>query len=151
MCALTLAALLVFLQGAADKADLLSEAARRGDASVVTKLLDEGVNVDTKFRYDRTALSFAADRGHLEVVKVLLARGADVNAKDTFYNLTPIMWGISPAMERKPQHDEVVKTLIAHGGMTAETLSNALQNATRMKLSEIVTLLEKAGAKPKEN
>jgi len=131
--------------------DALSAAVRKGDAAAVKKLLDEGVNVDTKFRYDRTALSFAADRGHVEVVKVLLARGADVNAKDTFYNLTAIMWAISPAMERKPQHDDVVKLLIAHGGMTPETLSDALQNAKRSKLDAIVALLEQAGAKPKEH
>src|SRR5713226_8978971 len=63
----------------ADKADALSEAARKGDAAAVKKLLDEGVDVNTKFRYDRTALSFACDRGNVEVVKVLLDRGADVN------------------------------------------------------------------------
>ena len=132
-------------------ADAFSEAVRKGDVTAVKKLLDEGVNVDTKFRYDRTALSFAADRGHVEVVKTLLARGANVNAKDTFYKLTAIMWAISPAMERKPQHDDVVKVLIAHGGMTPETLSDALQNAKQSKLDTIVALLEQAGAKPKEH
>ena len=76
--------------------------ARKGDAAAVKKLLDEGVDVNTKFRYDRTALSFAADRGHVDVVKVLLERGADINAKDTFYNATPLTWTINPAMERKP-------------------------------------------------
>jgi ankyrin repeat protein len=133
------------------QADAFSEAVRKGDVTAVKKLLDEGVNVDTKFRYDRTALSFAADRGHVEVVRALLARGANVNAKDTFYKLTAIMWAISPAMERKPQHDDVVKVLIAHGGMTPETLSDALQNAKQSKLDTIVALLEQAGAKPKEH
>ena len=74
---------------ASDRADALSEAARRGDAAKVKELLDAGVDVNTKFRYDRMALSFAADRGHVEVVKLLVERGADLNAKDTFYNATP--------------------------------------------------------------
>jgi hypothetical protein len=99
-----------------ENADALSAAARKGDAAAVKKLLDEGVDVNTKFRYDRTALSFAADRGHADVVKLLIERGADVNAKDTFHNATPLSWTVSPAMERKPSHVEVLRLLLAKGG-----------------------------------
>jgi len=161
---------------ASDRADALSEAARRGDAAKVRKLLDEGIAVDTKFRYNRTALSFAADRGHVEVVKLLLERGADINAKDTFYNATPLNWAVNPAMDRKPQHADVVKLLLQRGaqgkeqalmgavsapdvamtkvvlevgGLPAGTLSDALEMATRRKNQEMVTLLEQAGAKPR--
>ena len=87
-----------------DKAEALWEAARKGDATTVKKLLDDGVDVNTKYRYGATALSYACDRGHLEVVKVLLEHGADVNVKDTFYRATPLTWAASPAMARKPQH-----------------------------------------------
>ena len=135
---------------AADTADAFSEAARRGDAAAVKKLLDAGVDVNTKFRYNRTALSFAADRGHADVVKLLLDRGADVTAKDTFYKASALNWAVSPAMDRMPQHTEVVRLLLQHGGFSAEDLSNALESATRSKLTDVVALLEKAGAKPKE-
>jgi len=162
-------------QSSTDRADALSEAARKGDAAAVKKLLDEGVPVDTKFRYNRTALSFAADRGHAEVVKLLVERGADVNAKDTFYGATPLSWAVNPAMERKPQHAEVVHLLLLHGaqgkenallgavsasdapmtkvileagGLPADTLADALEAATRRKQPDIVALLEGAGAKP---
>ena len=77
---------------ATDKAEALAAAARKGDVTAVAKLLDEGVDVNTKFRYGTTALSFAADHGQLEVVKLLLARGASVNVKDTFYGATPLTW-----------------------------------------------------------
>ena len=134
-----------------DKADALSEAARKGDAAAVKKLLDDRVDVNTKFRYDRTALSFAADRGHVEVVKLLIERGADVNAKDTFYNATALTWAISPAMDRKvPQHDEVVRLLVSSGRLSADVMSDGLAAATRAKQTETIALLEKAGAKPKE-
>src|SRR5882762_4713488 len=111
-----IAGLAVLAQAASpsDKAEALSDAVRKGDAAAVKKLLDEGVDVDTKYRYDRTPLSFACDRGHVEVVKLLLDRGADVNAKDTFYNATPLNWASSPAMGRKPQHAEVVGLLLKH-------------------------------------
>ena len=132
-----------------DKADALAEAARKGDAAIVKKLLDDGVDVNTKYRYGATVLSYACDRGHVEVVKLLIARGADVRVKDTFYNATPLNWAVSPAMGRKPQHVEVVRLLLAKGGYDAETLSNALDAATRDGQPEMVALLERAGAKPK--
>jgi len=133
----------------AGRAEALSDAARRGDAAAVKRLLDEGVDVNTRFRYERTALSFAADRGHADVVKVLLDRGADANIKDTFYGATPLAWAVSPAMDRTPRHTEVVRLLLARGGIPADALSDALAAATRQKLEDVVALLEKAGAKPK--
>jgi hypothetical protein len=175
---------LVFLSAAAargqssapgDKADALWEAARKGDATTVKKLLDEGVDVNTKYRYGATALSYACDRGNLEVVKVLLAHGADVNVEDTFYHATPLTWAASPAMGRKPQHAEIVgllldhgakgkedalmeavsapdvamtKIILEHGGFPPDTLSNALEAAKKDEHQDIAALLEQAGAKP---
>lgn len=75
---------------AGEREDALFTAARKGDARAVKELLAQGVDVNARYRYNRTALSFAADRGHLEVVKVLLEQGADVNTKDTFYGMTPL-------------------------------------------------------------
>ena len=149
ICLLCVLCTLCVLRAAAqpEKADALSDAARKGDAAAVKKLLDEGVDVNTKFRYDRTALSFAADRGHVDVVKVLLDRRADVTIKDTFYGATALTWAINPAMERKPQHTEVVRLLLERGGYSAEALNAALQAATRAKLTDVVALLQKAGAK----
>ena len=147
LCAVGVLGASLRAQSTNGKADALSEAARKGDAAAVKKLLDAGVDVNTKFRYDRTALSFAADRGHVDVVKVLLQRRADVTLKDTFYGATALSWAVSPAMERTPQHTEVVRLLLDHGGFSADALSGALQAATRAKLADLVALLEKAGAK----
>ncbi len=158
-----------------DKAEALSAAARAGDAAMVKRLLDEGVDVNTKFRYDATALSYAADHGQLEVVKVLLAHKADVNIKDTFYGATPLTWAASPAQKRKPEHAQIVglllragaqgkedalaagvsapdvptvKAVLEAGGVAQDALSEALESATRTKNSDIVALLQAAGAKP---
>src|SRR4030095_5825558 len=134
-----------------DKADALSDAVRKGDVAAVKKLLDEGVDVNTKYRYNRTPLSFAADRGHVAVVKLLLERGADINAKDTFYNASALNWAVAPASERTANHTEVVRLLVAKGGIPAEDLTRHLELATRMKLADVVEILEKAGdtTKPK--
>jgi hypothetical protein len=161
---------------AVGKADALAEAARRGDAATTKKLLDEGVDVNTKFRYGATALSYACDRGHLEVVKLLLDHGADANVTDTFYHATPLTWAVSPAMGRTPQHPEIVRLLLEHGaqgkgqalmvaisaadvatakvildsgGLEAGALSDALEAAARAGNKDILALLEAAGAKPR--
>src|SRR3954463_8312430 len=113
---LALAAVFALAQAPAlTKAEQLQDAARKGDAATVKKLLDEGVDVNTKFRYNATALFYAADHGHIDVVKVLLDKGADMSVKDTFYGFTPLMLAIEPARKKKPEHTEIAKLLIAKG------------------------------------
>jgi Ankyrin repeats (3 copies)/Ankyrin repeat len=157
------------------KADQLSAAARRGDAATVKKLLDDGVDPNTKFRYGVTALTWAADHGHLEVVKLLVDHGADINVKDTFYGSTPLMLAIDPAQKKKPEHTEIARLLIAKGAkdkdqalssaasdgdtvivkavldtgtVPAPVLSDALESAKAKNKTDVVALLEQAGAKP---
>src|SRR6188768_4382820 len=115
LCALGVLGAAPRAQTVNEKADALSDAARKGDAATVKKLLDEGVDVNTKFRYDATALIYACDHGHLEVVKVLLERGADMGVKDTFYGFTPLALATGPAQKKKPEHFEIAKLLIQKG------------------------------------
>ena len=150
--------------------DQLFEAARKGDAAAVAGLLDQGADVNAKFRYGTTALFKAAERGNTEVVKVLLARGADPSVKDTFYQATAMTWALNN------KHVEVVQALLekdsgsvntvlmtgvregnvplvnmalAKGDLKPETLTAALAAATGdEKKPEIVELLKKAGALP---
>jgi hypothetical protein len=159
------------------KAEQFQDAARKGDAAAVKKLLDEGVDVNTKFRYGATALFYASDHGHVDVVRVLLDKGADMSVKDTFYGFTPLSLALGPAQKKKPEHTEIVKLLIAKGspgkelalnsaiqnndvslakivldsgGLSAGTLSDALDWAKSQNKPEVVALLEQAGAKPGE-
>lgn len=160
------------------KAEQFQDAARKGDAAAVKKLLDEGVDVNTKFRYNATALFYACDHGHVDVVKVLLDRGAAMDLKDTFYGFTPLMLAMGPAQKKKPEHAEIAKLLIAKGApgqdaalsaaiqgndtamatyileqgkVPAANLSDALETARSQGKTEIAAMLEKAGAKPYED
>src|SRR4029078_4965230 len=97
------------------KAEQLQDAARKGDAAAVKKLLDEGVDVNTKFRYDTPASFYACDAGHADVVKVLLDKGADLTIKDTFYGFTPLMLATNPARKKAPAHTGLETMVIAKG------------------------------------
>jgi hypothetical protein len=174
---LVLTALVIGQAPSPTKAEQLQDAVRKGDAPAVTRLLDEGVDVNTKFRYNATALFYACDAGNVDIVKILLARGADMNIKDTFYGFTPLMLASSPPRKKTPAHNEIAKLLISKGaagkedamlsaiddgdvdivkvvldsgGVTPAKLTEALEAAKAAKKPEIAALLEKAGAKPAE-
>lgn len=172
---LLVTALVLAQAPAPTKAEQLQDAARKGDAAAVKQLLDEGLDVNTKFRYGTTALFFACDAGQTEVVKVLLDKGADLTVKDTFYGMTPLALAVSPPRKKTPAHNEIARLLIAKGapdkdmalgaaideddeglakavldkgGLSADKLSDALEQARADKKPKTAALLEKAGAKP---
>lgn len=61
------------------------EAAHLGHLSIVKKLLDEGVDINSQSpNGGYTALICAAAAGHVELVKFLLQQGADLSLKDKF-------------------------------------------------------------------
>ena len=70
----------------------LWKAAREGDLESLKSTIESGTDVDAATEYGATALFFACDRGHLDIAKFLLEKGANPNAKDTFYQATPITW-----------------------------------------------------------
>lgn len=84
----------------------LWHAARRGDLTALTSLLDKSVDIDAKNATGITALMMATANGHAEVVSALLAKGANINARDddgrtalllaAFYN-----------------HNDILQTLLA--------------------------------------
>jgi hypothetical protein len=150
--------------------DQLWEAARSGDATLVTALLDKGADVNARFRYGATALFKAAERGHIEVVKVLVARGADVTVKDTFYGATAMTWALDhkhlPVIQALLEKDsasvsdvlmtgvneaniDLVSAALQKGGLKGETLTAALAAADQNKdAAAIAQMLKKAGALP---
>ncbi len=147
----------------------LWEAARKGDAAAVKSLIEKGADVNAKFRYGATALSYACDKGHTEVVNVLLENGAEVNVKDTFYQATPISWAmqkghleiIAALLDKGAEgadqvllsgarrgNKEMVSVALAKGAPKPETLTAALASAALNNRDEIVEMLKKAGATP---
>jgi ankyrin repeat protein len=167
MTGVVVAVLLALSASAGEREDALLSAVRKGDVAAVKALLDQGVPVDTRFRYDRTALSFAADRGNVELVKLLLERGADANSRDSYYKMTPVV-----AAAHKG-HVEVARLLFArgataddgvffaavdegnvelldlaieHGKPRPELLSSGLEIAEKANAAAVAVRLREAGA-----
>jgi hypothetical protein len=151
-----------------DAIEELFTAARKGDAAAVEALLQKGVDVNAKWRYDQTALFPACDRGHIEVVKVLLAHGAKIDVHDSFYHATPMSWAfqnkhpdvVKLLVEKGGPRDEalegavdgnlpdLVKFVLASGSVKPETLTRTLGAAIKTKHDDIADMLKKAGAVP---
>ncbi len=143
-------------------------AARQGDVATLKAMLAKGVDVNSRFRYNTTALWHAASKGHLEAVKALLDAGADVTLKDDFFGgplggaaftgnveivrllIEKGATGRDTALTIAAQMGkaDLAKVLLDKSGFNAETLSAALETATKAKHKDVVELLEKAGAKP---
>lgn len=131
--------------------------------------------LSVKTEYGATLLHYACDRGNLEIAKYLIDGKVDINAKDTFYNSSPIDWAFSNG------HSDVIELLIksgssGHNNALSHSISQkrlsllkavletkkcsdaailaALKNAKNAKLNEFVKLLQavevKEASKPKE-
>ena len=60
----------------------LHDAAKIGHVEQVRTLLENGVGIDSKDGFQRTALHWAVNRGHRGVAQLLIEKGANVNARD---------------------------------------------------------------------
>jgi ankyrin repeat protein len=80
---------------------LLANYSKKGNIVEVTRLLDNGINPNSKYKVsytldpelmqDATPLHWAAINKHTELVKLLLDRGAKINARDVF-GFTAMHW-----------------------------------------------------------
>ncbi len=76
----------------AERARALVRAAQHGQTSVVSLLLDRGVDPTAAPYRGVTALHEAAYGGHADTVEILLSHGADANALDDVHGTAPAVW-----------------------------------------------------------
>jgi hypothetical protein len=107
----------------------LTDAAADGDMELTKGLLAQGVAIDARSDYGRTALHVAVIQGQIQLIEYLISNGADVNATDQ-YGKTPL----DLALEDK-RHD-AAQILIAHGGREVWGLHQKDQHSITVTPSE---------------
>jgi hypothetical protein len=163
--------LIIVLAGAilfaADPAEELQIAARRGQTAEVKRLIEAGAPIESKNTYGATPLYMAVFNGHTETALLLLAKGANPNVSDTFYKSSVLAGALQKGQV------ELVKALIARGAApevrllnmavaqsdpavlsalltynkwSAADLTNALKAALEAKKDGAADVLRKAGA-----
>lgn len=101
----TVASIHRMLSPAASMAGPVTDAALAGDAAEITRLLDEGAEVDEKGIAG--SLYFAIQRGHIEAAMLLIDRGADVNRESKF--------GTPLHIAARKGYTDVLKELLERG------------------------------------
>ena len=129
-----------------DEEDAYSEvvikAAEKGNIKLLTKLLDDGLDVNRTYNGDGTPLLVASRAGRMETVKFLLSRGADVNVPSP---------GDGNPLIAAAQHGqlEIVRLLLDRGARIDELVpgdENALMGASEGGKIDVVRLLISRGA-----
>jgi ankyrin repeat protein len=123
----------------------LMYAAYAAHTEVVKLLLAKGADVNARNNINGTALMLAAQKGNPVTVKLLLEKGADAQFRND-YGYTALMY----AAAAEVNNPELIKTLLSRGAeinVKAKDGETALKLAGRKGKTEIVRLLEKAGAK----
>lgn len=149
-------------------AEALFEAARKGDVAAMKKVLDAGVDVNSKTEFGMTAVAFAASAGHADAIRFLAERKADLDQADTYYGATPLSWALQNGQSSAVQallrfgakgergalsfainnrQLDLLKAVLASGRMKQEDLDDGLARVKKANLPEWIALLRRASAK----
>ena len=69
-----------------------TDAAANGEVSLLIKMLDDGMPIDSLNWFGRTALRRAVFNNRADITRVLLKRGADVDKRSGCYHETALHW-----------------------------------------------------------
>ncbi|PMP64381.1 ankyrin repeat domain-containing protein [Desulfurella multipotens] len=89
-------------------ADDLFKAVSNSNATLVKKILAQGISPNVKDKNGSTPLMYAAYYGNLEICKILIAHGADVNARS-------VVGGTALGAAKESGNQAVYNFLLQHG------------------------------------
>jgi ankyrin repeat protein len=118
------------------------DAAERGDAAALRRLLGLGEDVDSLDRFGQTALMRAARNGHVEAVRVLVDSGANLD-HTAKYRLSALMLAVVN------DHISIVRLLVEAGadtrirgtgapGFFDKTAEDLAEDLERRSISELL-------------
>jgi len=117
------------------KDDAFRWAASNGHESIVSYLIEKGVNVDGQGSTGDTALMYAAGANNLEMVKVLIEKGANVNIENEDGNTVVFVAAYKNNLE-------MVKYVVEHGADVNKVNNNGYTAASYATDEEISNYLK---------
>jgi ankyrin repeat protein len=132
-------ALIRSLRNASDAPDSLGLVARVGDLDALTRMIDEGVDINGRNDGGMTALHIAAAAGKFNLVRALLAAGADPSLESDVAE-SPL------STAARAGQTEAVSALLEHGGNTEHQKASALYSANVGGDPSLARLLLRHGA-----
>lgn len=97
------------------------------DLQEVTRILNEGFDINSVNQDGQTALHLAAEKGFLEIVQSLIDMGANIDCKD-FYKYTPLHFAAN-------EHKEITRLLIERGA-NPNIINNERQSALTIAMNK---------------
>ncbi|MGZ4035263.1 MAG: ankyrin repeat domain-containing protein [Bacteroidia bacterium] len=119
------------------------------DLGGIKTLIENGLDINTRFKQNRTFLHLAMEYGKTDIIKFLVEKGADLNLRDDYLHYTPLLISTSTTW----RNDDYSEYLISKGadldiadnyGNTA--LKNTLGFNGKKQNSRIFILLVEKGA-----
>jgi len=92
----------------------LIEYIKKNDIAKIRKLIENGVDVNSKPYGNNTPLIYAAEFDRIEIIEILIEAGANVNLKND-HNKTPLMYAIEDKIVGNKCSIEISKMLINAG------------------------------------
>ncbi len=127
----------------ADINDELASAVGKNDIQKVKGLIAKGADINAKDNHGTTPLMWASLMQATEAARLLIEKGANVNTKD--------MYGWTTLMHATGLGDTVIGKILLDKGVDVNAKSlkgdTALSIAKREKKSDMIKLLQQAGAK----
>ncbi|CAM3911073.1 ankyrin repeat domain-containing protein [Rheinheimera salexigens] len=123
-------------------------AGARGHLEILQMTLNNGADLASTNRYGGTAIIPAAERGHVETVRTLIQAGTDID-QINYLGWTALLEAIILA-DGGPRHIAIVQLLLDAGAnvnLADKDGITPLQHARQRGYTEMVNILEKAGAK----
>ncbi|KAM9808291.1 ankyrin repeat, SAM and basic leucine zipper domain-containing protein 1 [Neosynchiropus ocellatus] len=129
-----------------DDVTLLKRAASKGDVEAVERLLDKGMDVDTKLNYDWTLLMWAVNAAHYDLAKALLDRGASANYSKDNWTVLMASCVAAASEEEISRCVELLLSRNADPNMGDKSHMTCLMIAARDGRTKVINILVSHGA-----
>ncbi|XP_068580839.1 LOW QUALITY PROTEIN: ankyrin repeat, SAM and basic leucine zipper domain-containing protein 1-like [Cebidichthys violaceus] len=129
-----------------DNESLLKRAINEGDVGTVQRLLDDGVDVETRLGFEWTPLMCAVSVANYELAKLLLDRGASANFSKDHWTVLMAGCTASASEDKIARCVEILLSRNADPNMVDRSQMTCLMLTARSGHSKVINLLVSHGA-----